>query len=903
MALSPTTESPNAVAQPQTAVRVRRLPELLAPAGDWDCARAAVENGADAIYFGLERFNARIRAHNFTDADLPRLMEFLHRRGVKGYVTFNTLVFENELAEAEAHVRTMLAAGVDAALVQDVGICRLIRQISPDFPIHASTQMTITSAAGVEFARDLGCNRVVLARECSIKELQEIRTRENEMGSSMAIESQTDGSLQGITRPALMPIEVFVHGALCVAYSGQCLTSEALGGRSANRGECAQACRMPYEMISDGQIVPLGDRKYLLSPQDLAGARLLPDLIHAGVASLKIEGRLKTPEYVANITRIYRQALDALAEPPRTQGESLVPVAVSNSRSLPNSGSTQYDMEMAFSRGLYTGWLGGTNNQELVHGRFGKKRGVYLGEIAKVLRDAVLVSLEGPLKPGDGVVFDAGKPEEKEEGGRVYEIRNPKLGTRNSELRFGRGDIDFSRIHVGDKLWKTSDPDLDRRLRQSFAGNTAKFQRPIQVEVHGSAGKPLTLIVRDEWGNMARVESGTPLVKAERRPLATEFLREQLGRSGGTPFRLDELQDHLAGEVMLPVSELNRLRREALAELERLRVIPKRWTLNMSGTGVLSVFSSITPATVERSAALIVLIRNLAQLEAALKCGIETVYCDFENPKKYREAVALFRSERRSEGRASNPLSADDKPGLRRPTIWVAPPRIFKMGEEWTLKQVRSCEADGYLVRNYDHLKFFADDRRIGDFSLNIANRLAADHFINKFNLERVTASYDLNFQQLEALLRAAPPEWFEVTIHQHIPMFHMEHCVFCAFLSSGTDYSNCGRPCDTHDVRLRDRVGAEHPVKADVGCRNTVFNALAQTGAEYVSKMIALGVRHFRVEFLNETPEQVEQTIRKYRQLLQGELTGTQLWRELKVLNQLGVTRGQMAGAGSGRD
>jgi putative protease len=192
-------------------------------------------------------------------------------------------------------------------------------------------------------------------------------------------------------------------------------------------------------------------------------------------------------------------------------------------------------------------------------------------------------------------------------------------------------------------------------------------------------------------------------------------------------------------------------------------------------------------------------------------------------------------------------------------------------------------------------LNFFANDRRVGDFSLNVANRLTAEYFKNRFALERVTASYDLNFAQLEALLEAAPPEWFEVTIHQHIPMFHMEHCVFCAFLSSGTDYTNCGRPCDKHDLKLRDRVGAQHPVKADVGCRNTVFNALAQTGAEYVSRMLDLGMRHFRLEFLNESSEQVRETIVKYRQLLAGELTGQQLWRELRLLNQLGVTRGQM--------
>src|ERR1019366_3488842 len=214
-----------------------QLPELLAPVGDWDCVKAAVENGADAIYFGLEKFNARMRARNFTEADLPRLMEFLHRRGVRGYVTLNTLVFENELADAEKYLRTMIAAGVDAVIVQDVGICRLIRQLSPDFPIHASTQMTVTSSAGMEFARELGCNLVVLARECSIKEIEALQS------------SQLAGYQLSTTRYPL-PLEVFIHGALCVAYSGQCLTSEALGGRSANRGECAQACRMPYDLIA-----------------------------------------------------------------------------------------------------------------------------------------------------------------------------------------------------------------------------------------------------------------------------------------------------------------------------------------------------------------------------------------------------------------------------------------------------------------------------------------------------------------------------------------------------------------------------------------------------------------------------------------------------------------------------
>ncbi len=889
------------------------LPELLAPAGDWECVKAAVENGADAIYFGLDRFNARMRAQNFTEADLPRLMAFLHRRGVRGYVTFNTLVFANEWAEAGQFLRGCIAAGVDAAIVQDVGVCRMIRALSLDFPIHASTQMTITSAAGVEFARELGCNLVVLARECSLSDIQRIQeAQESTAGSA-------DSSLA--PRPSPLPLEVFVHGALCVAYSGQCLTSESLGGRSANRGECAQACRLPYELIANGQPVPLGDRRYLLSPQDLAGVELLPELIRLGVASLKIEGRLKSAEYVANITRVYRAALD---QGGRQKAEGRRQEEDAGCR-MPDDGSriweaarpeARYEMEMAFSRGLYTGWFGGTNNQALVHARYPKKRGVYLGEVTRLLGDSVCVGLQGPLKPGDGVVFDAGRPDEPEEGGRVYEVRSQKeegrrkkpeaksqrmeVGGENEvvagmagpvevQLGFGRGDIDFRRLHVGDKVWKTSDPELDRRLRRTYAGEQPRFQRPVVFEVHGRAGESLTVIVRDEFGHVAQATSAMPLAPAERQPLTETRLAEQLGRLGGTPFRLGRMVSHLHGSVLLPVSELNRLRRGLVADLEVQRARPKRWTLNEGAHQEPEVGSQqpVAAAADLAEPELLVLVRSLTQLEAALAAGVATIYCELENPKQYREAVALHRQSRAPAAEAS----LTPRPG----SLFVAPPRIAKPGEEWILKQVRSSDADGYLVRNYDHLPFFADCRRVGDFPLNVANAAAAAYFIGRHGLERVTASYDLNAEQLEALLSSAPPAWFEITIHQHMPMFHMEHCVFCAFLTSGKDYRDCGRPCDRVELRLRDRVGAQHPVKADAGCRNTVFNALAQTGAEYVQRLIALGARRFRLEFLDESPETVRRTIACYRRLLTAEISGRELWRELKLRHQLGVTRGSL--------
>ncbi len=870
--------SPAPLAPATTPPLPLKRPEVLAPAGDWECVRAAIENGADAVYFGLERFNARMRAKNFTQADLPALMEFLHRRGVRGYVTFNTLVFSNELADAADYLRTIIASGVDAAIVQDVGICRLIRQLSPDFPIHCSTQMTITSGAGVAFARELGAQLVVLARENSLADIAKINAAQQ---ADLAA-AGADPGVPFLAPPAALPLEVFVHGALCVAYSGQCLTSESLGGRSANRGECAQACRLPYDLISDGQQVPLGDRRYLLSPQDLSGLEVLPDLVKAGVSSLKIEGRLKSPEYVASITRVYRQALDkVMADLTGIPAPKFEPQ------------TARYELEMSFSRGLYTGWFRGINNQELAHARFGTKRGVLLGEITRVHNESVTLRLAAPLKPGDGVVFDAGKPAEREEGGRVYQVELRGGAEGEATLRFGHGDINWSRVRPGQLVWKTNDPALDREVRTTFEGEKIRFQRPISLEVHGRVGTPLTLIANDGAGHVVQLQSAVPLAAAEKQPLTAERLGEQLGRLGGTPFKLGELRSHLEGDVIMPVSELNRLRREIAVALEALRAQPQRWQIGASTERPTLAFPAApSPAAPE----LIAVIRLLEQLDAAWAAGARTIYCEFENPKHYRDAVARFRELQAAEralAASGSQLSALSS--QLESAIFVAPPRVFKPGEEWILKQVRSSEADGYLVRNHDHLAFFANDRKRGDFSLNVANPLTADYLRTRYQLERVTASYDLNITQLEALLQNAPGTWFDITVHQHMPMFHMEHCVFCAFLSSGKDYHDCGRPCEKHRVSLRDRVGAELPLKADAGCRNTVYNNRAQTGAEYVGRLLELGARSFRVEFVNESADEVTRTLTRYGQLLRGEITGADLWRELKLLNQLGVTRGQM--------
>jgi putative protease len=814
-------------------------PELLAPAGNWDCARAAVAAGADAIYFGLPRFNARLRADNFIDADLEELMEFLHRHGVKGFVAMNTLIFPSELKAAEEQLRKIAAARVDALIIQDLGLAKLARTVAPDVELHASTQMTITSPEGLAFLESLfPMERAVLARELSIKEIGKFQA--------------AAGGLNLRT-----PLEVFVHGALCVAYSGQCLTSESLGQRSANRGECAQACRMPYEIVVDGVTRDLGAVRYLLSPQDLAAADLIPDLVRAGVKSFKIEGRLKSPEYVSAVTRVYRKALDAAME----------------GTSSPITAADRYELEMTFSRGLSTGWFAGTNHPYLTHGKFGKKRGPLLGEIIDCGPGWVRLGKQTgvPFHAGDGVVFDAGENRDLEQGARIWVIEGDRL-----IFHLTYSGINFDRIKPGHTLYKTSDPKLESELRR-FWQNTRPAEKKalVHLVVSGKPGETMEL----RSGECA-VRSEMPLQVAAKHPLSTETLVAQLGRLGDSSFTLGSLDNQLEGECHIAVSALNHLRRSLVKQLEAAAAIkPERPVITASFRDLLPVVPPSEVATPRLS----VLCRTLDQVAAAVECGVPTVYCDFEDPRRYKEAVSLFRS------------ALTDDPGSM---IYLATPRILKPGENGYLKLIENAAPDGLLLRNPGALHYYkhrSDLKKIGDFSLNVANPITAKLLMEHGGLDYLTISYDLNIGQVLELLGGAPPDWFELTLHQHMPMFHMEHCVFCTFLSSGTTYKDCGRPCEKHVVHLRDRVGQLHRLQADVGCRNTLFNGKAQTGARYYQHLRNAGLSRFRVELLDEA-EDAAKTVRAYQDLLSGDADPFDLLDRVQALEKLGVTEGTLA-------
>lgn len=827
--------------RPQPPVR---KPEVMSPAGYWPQLRAAIEAGADSVYFGLKHFSARAKV-GFTLTELPDVMRELHARGARGFVTFNTLIFEHELAEAARTIAAIVEAGADALIMQDYGMVRLARQIAPTMELHASTQMSITDAAGVRLAQSLGVQRVTLARELSLDEVR-------------AILQQTDCEL-----------EIFVHGALCVAYSGQCFSSEAWGGRSANRGQCAQACRLPYELLVDGRLQPLADARYLLSPGDLYALRQVPEIVAMGVSALKIEGRYKDADYVALATAAYRQAVD--------EAWAGRPLSVTPTQEL--------NLEQVYSRGLGPFFLNGTNHQTVVRGRAPRHRGVHIATVTSVARNRVTVEPApahaiAPLKPGDGLVFDAASwrsPEEPEEGGRVFHL-TPQLDG-SLDLEFANGAIRAARIRPGDLVWRTHDPALERAIKPYLEPAAPLARQTVNVRVTAAESAPLVT----EWSLAAHPEihvivcSPDPLGAAANRALTTEHLRDQLGRLGATSYALGNLELESTGTPFAPGSLLNRLRREAVEQLQALQTVHPQPAVRPPQPLLDAALPH--PAPPPRQPAtpqLHLLVRTPQQLDAALHLGAASITLDYLDLYGLRPSVERVKAA-----------------GV---AVRVAAPRVLKPGEARITNFLLSLDCP-LLIRSTGVLEALKDQPHpglIGDFSLNTANSLTAAAYLD-LGLARLTPTHDLNAEQIAALARSTDPERLEAIAFQHLPVFHTEHCVFCRFLSQGTTYKDCGRPCESHVVALKDQSGRAHPVMADVGCRNTVFGAEAQEASAHLDSWRTAGIRHFRLEFVHESPAQVADITRAFQSYFEGRIDSAALGQELKRIAPQGVTQGSL--------
>jgi len=850
-------------------------PEVLAPAGDEACLIAAIQSGADAVYFGIRGHNARARANNFDVDDLPRVMGMLHAAGVKGYVPMNILAFDHELAAVEEAIRACDRAGVDALIVQDLGVCALARRIAPSLPVHASTQMTCTDADGIALAESLGCSRIVLARELSLDDIAAIRQR------------------------TTAELEVFVHGALCVSYSGQCLTSEAIGGRSANRGACAQACRLPYDLVVDGVVRELGDVAYLLSPQDLEAAELVPQLAALDVHCLKIEGRLKGPEYVAAATRLYRAAVDGLGVDDEARRAA----------------------RLTFSRGSDTGFLRGVDHQRLVDGTTCDHVGLALGTVTAVSapkkgRQLVSLTLGSRLKRGDGVLLQGGRGGVGEKGGRVWDIvidgASAESAAAGQTVQLWLGpDVDLAGIAPGRRVFQTDDPTLDKALLAR--AERAPVREVVDITVSGDIGTPFVLSAKSRRGLRARVVGDGIVEAARSRPIDRATLQDKLGRLGDSPYELGTLTVALPENVTLPLSSLNRARRQLAEALQQAGVgarLPDSIHAEMTkGSGSASTSSS--PETTNRITSthteisqhnllplrnmpppgLFVLCRNEAQAKAALEAGADGVWLDFLAMTGLSLAVEALRALPAAAGRF----------------IGVAPPRIRKPGEEKITRFIGGLPVDGWLVRGLGPLHELwqlrrggdGDDRVfVGDFSLNVTNQLTVDEVLGR-GLDAFVPSFDLDEAQLTAFLGARPgtAARAELVVHQPMPLFHTEHCVFAALLSEGKghDYRTCGRPCERHTVALKDRAGLVHPVEADVGCRNTVFHARPQSAAELVGAARTAGVQRFRIELVREDAAATADLVAAYRALIAGEATAKATLKRVKVAGGYGVVKGSL--------
>jgi putative protease len=728
-------------------------------------------------------------------------------------------------------------------------VARLARAIAPALPLHASTQMTCTDAESVELARELGASRVILARELSIEEIRAIRAR-------------TD-----------VELEVFVHGALCVAYSGQCLTSEAIGGRSANRGACAQACRLPYELVVDGEARDTGDRAFLLSPEDLEASALVPALAEAGVVSLKIEGRLKGPAYVASTTTLYREAVDALERSP--EGRRAVDLEPARRRAL-----------ATFSRGSGPGFLAGVDHQRLVGGTTCDHRGRKLGEVRSVTREEgkvwLAIAATEPLEPGYGLLVRGGRGGEGEIGGRVW------LARRRGDLWLvwlgPERPVDPKAALLGREVFLSDDPVSDREAL-AVASRQPQGVR-VDFVVTARVGAPLVVRASRVDGGGERVATAATEIALEAArkpttPAAIEaVIREKLGRLGDTPFALGEVTVELSGELpMVAPSALNQLRRVVAEELA-LGASPRSVAVtDVTAETLLAAADARIARRTPPPPGLFVLCRNLEQARAAREAGADGVWLDILELQGTGTALRALRAE---------------GPGF----VGVAPPRIRKPGEEKIDRYLASLEPDGVLVRGLGALREagLASDRvlRVGDFSLNATNRLTVDELLAR-GLAAFTPSFDLDAAQLLAMLRAGVGPFAEVVVHHPMPLFHMEHCVFARELSTGKDHRDCGRPCERHELSLRDRAGVEHPVLADVGCRNTVFHAAAQSAAALVGAFVAAGVRRTRVELVREDAAQVKSVVRAYRELLSGARSASDVVASLRAESTFGVVRGSL--------
>ena len=897
-------------------------PELLLPVGTRDMLESAINNGADAVYYGVPHWNARGRTEDFSFEDVEEMIRYARLRGVKTYLAMNILIFEREIQELPEFLEKLISLKPDAFIIQDIGLARLIKAISPEQEIHASTQMTLASSEAVNLVKDIGFSRAVLARELSAKQIAQIK-------------SLTD-----------LELEVFIHGALCVSYSGQCLTSENFGGRSANRGQCAQSCRLPYRIFIDGKEWKDPKARYLFSTRDLCALPKLEELREIGVESLKVEGRLKSPEYVAAVSHAYRKALDKLSEYGyKNFTENNRDCANANGNSAADLGLNAQDLEpleVLFSRGLNTGWLDGVNHQELVDGSFSNHHGELIGTVVQVERGSVIIELEDKpvpctLLPGDGILFEEyrAEPEPRQTGSRLYKAtfqqanRSGKNATRNVlgnangtaaksqvRLEFGR-EFDLRKVSYGMKAYRNDSPALEKELHKTFTDRSFAKHIPVCMTLEGAIGEPLQLTIStsnviaseaiyDTRGLSPLVELGSkeqqspsnnsatacvnsatvkgPVLEAARNESSADALqtiaKKELSGLSATAYVLDKLEIKLPQNAFLPGKILRTLRQDAVQALDEKRLQWKELAPSAeNGREFLHHVAQVAGSSNSEKSKrmnITVLVRRPEQIDALQGLDIDKVVMDFDWGVKYDE-----------------PLERIHKLGFE---AGIATLRIHKPSENHYIKQILTLMPEFALVRNLGSLSLLKDSGipMVGDYSLNATNSASYDWLLSQ-GLERLHPSWDLNSAQLFDLLKNIDGSCLELALHQYMPAFHSEYCAFARALTTGRRFPECKKICTQHKVEILDHKGERHFLQSDAECRNTLFVGKPQSALKLLPKLIAQNVNNFRLELLDEEPESVRRKIDIYTQAIRGKLDIDTAISKAGVEEKYGLSEGQL--------
>ena len=848
-------------------------PELLLPVGTRDMLESAINNGADAVYYGVPHWNARGRTEDFSFEDVEEMIRYARLRGVKTYLAMNILIFEREIQELPEFLERLIALKPDAFIIQDIGLARLIKAISPEQEIHASTQMTLASSEAVNLVKDIGFSRAVLARELSSKQIAQIK-------------SLTD-----------LELEVFIHGALCVSYSGQCLTSENFGGRSANRGQCAQSCRLPYRIFVDGKEWKDPKARYLFSTRDLCALPKLEELREIGVESLKVEGRLKSPEYVAAVSHAYRKAL----EKNRLTAQDLEP------------------LEVLFSRGLNTGWLDGVNHQELVEGSFSNHHGEFIGTVVRVERGGVIVELEDmpvpcTLLPGDGILFEEYRvePEPRQTGSRLYKATfASRAGKSQVRLEFGR-EFNLRKVSYGMKAYRNDSPALEKELHKTFTDKSFAKHIPVCMTLEGKIGEPLTLTISETRGTNANANAhencaianetrtannetravtvNGAILEASRNEVAPDALqaiaKKELSGLSATAYALDKLEIKLPQNAFLPGKVLRTLRQEAVQAFDEKSLQWKELapSANAGREFLQNVSVKEIPAGVHpglRSGAgtrrtITILVRRPEQIDALQGLDIDKVVMDFDWGVKYDE-----------------PLERIHKLGFE---AGIATLRIHKPSENHYIKQILTLMPEFALVRNLGSLALLKDSGipMVGDYSLNATNSATYDWLLTQ-GLEKLHPSWDLNSTQLFDLLKNIDGSKLELALHQYMPAFHSEYCAFARALTTGRRFPECKKICTQHKVEILDHKGERHFLQSDAECRNTLFVGKPQSALKLLPRLIAQNVSSYRLELLDEEPESVRRKIDIYTQAIRGKLDIDTAISKAGVEEKYGLSEGQL--------